>query len=153
MLLHIALFFILIGSVLNMWSTEGVSSTIRNTLFHKTKQKNVTMFVKLVCCQDFLLLFLTFNKTIFCLNSRSVFKVVWLTFMVSYFLFFFLWPWLPFFTLFFPDFSSKWQYAHDFELLNWNKAYIIIYHSCVSQKIRWSKTYCLYYFLFSVLKV
>lgn len=78
MQLHIALFFIWIGSVLNMWSTEDVSSTIRNTLFHKTKQRGVTMFVKLVCCQDFLLLFSTFNKRIFCFNSRSMFKEIWL---------------------------------------------------------------------------
>lgn len=32
------------------------------------------MFVKSVCCQEFLLLFLTFRVRTVCLNSRSMFK-------------------------------------------------------------------------------
>lgn len=76
MRLHMALFLILIEIMLNMGCTEDVSSTLGSTLFQQTKQRNVTTFVKLVCCQDFLLLFLTFSVRIVSLNSKSVFNKV-----------------------------------------------------------------------------
>lgn len=154
---YTSLFFILIGSVLNMWSTEDVSSTIRNTLFHKTKQENVTMFVKLVCCQDFLLLFLTFNKTIFCLNSRSMFKEVSLLFKAIFW--YSLWYFIscssfydlgyPFKLFFFPVstlndnmlMTLSFQTETKFTLLS-----TVYWYS--SQGIRRSETYCLLLFSF-----
>lgn len=57
-----ALFLIVIEIMLNMGNTEGVSSTLGSTLFQKTKQRNVTVLAKLVCCQDYLLWFLTFRR-------------------------------------------------------------------------------------------